>query len=206
MNQTTRKQLSRSGSLVFIVYICILIYFVFFSDHYGRATGFTEFRYNLTLFAEINRYLNNTEYFTWENLLTNLAGNILIFAPMGILIPIMRKKRTGVFTVTFSSFLLSLFIETVQLVSRVGVFDVDDLFMNTIGGILGYIVFRIGMAFLRRKYRKRRQNNQKKAVKKRKSGSNQTVKQRPDQNKQTVKQQKNNSRQTTRQKAAQRKR
>lgn len=152
LKKNTRKQFSRAGVLVFIIYISILIYFVFFSDHYGRTTGFQDFRYNLTLFAEIKRYINHRDYFTWENLLTNLVGNILVFAPMGILIPIMRKKKTGFFTVLASSFFLSLFIETVQLVFRVGVFDVDDLLMNTIGGGLGYVLFLLGKLHFCRKY------------------------------------------------------
>lgn len=158
MNSITRRRLSGAGALVLIVYISLILYFVFFSDHYGRATGFTEFHYNLTPFAEIHRYLTFKEFFTWENLITNLAGNILIFVPLGILIPIIRKKKTGIFLVTFLTFSFSLFIEGVQLFTKVGVFDVDDLIMNTVGGILGYLIFWIGKVYYRhsysRKYRK----------------------------------------------------
>ena len=38
---------------------------------------------------------------------------------------------------------MSLFIESVQLLTRVGSFDVDDLILNTLGGILGYVLFYI---------------------------------------------------------------
>ncbi len=149
MKITTRKRLSGASTLVFIIYISLVIYFVFFSDHYGRVTGFTEFRYNLTPFAEIQRYLNYKESFTAENLLTNLAGNILVFAPMGILVPIMRRKKTGFFSILFLSLGFSLFIETVQLFTKVGVFDVDDLIMNTVGGAIGYLIFSIGKLWYR---------------------------------------------------------
>lgn len=150
MKKSTRKQLSLVSLIVLIVYICILIYFVFFSDHYGRVTGFTDYRYNLKPFAEINRYLTYNHYFTWENLLTNLAGNILVFAPIGFLVPIIKKQGVNLFTIFRISFLLSLFIETVQLVFRIGVFDVDDLIMNTVGGVLGFIGFKV----VQRLYRK----------------------------------------------------
>ena len=40
------------------------------------------------------------------------------------------------------SFELSLLVELLQLVFKVGSFDVDDLFLNTIGGLLGYLVYR----------------------------------------------------------------
>lgn len=36
-------------------------------------------------------------------------------------------------------FLFSLCIETLQLITKVGVFDVDDLMMNTVGGLIGWI-------------------------------------------------------------------
>lgn len=39
--------------------------------------------------------------------------------------------------------LFSLCIETLQLVTKVGVFDVDDLMMNTFGGLLGWISYCI---------------------------------------------------------------
>ena len=42
-------------------------------------------------------------------------------------------------TVFLLSFLFTLGIETVQLVFKVGSFDVDDMFLNTIGGIAGYL-------------------------------------------------------------------
>ena len=153
MEIITRKRLSGASTLVFIVYISLVLYFVFFSDHYGRVTGFTEFRYNLTPFAEINRYLTYKESFTFENLITNLAGNILVFAPLGILVPVMRRKKTGFFYVFFLTLFFSLFIETVQLFTKVGVFDVDDLIMNTVGGVVGYIIFCIVRAYYRHRYR-----------------------------------------------------
>lgn len=150
MKKRTRKQLSYVSLIVLIGYIGLLTYFVFFSDHYGRVTGFTDYRYNLTPFAEIKRYLTNHHYFTWENLLTNLAGNVLVFAPIGFLVPIIRKKGTNLFSVFRISLYLTLFIETVQLIFRIGVFDVDDIIMNTLGGVIGYLCFIV----VQRGYRK----------------------------------------------------
>lgn len=164
MKKITRKHLSLMSLIVFIIYICVLIYFVFFSDRYGRVEGFSEYRYNLTLFMEIHRYLEYTDYFTWENLITNLAGNILVFSPMGILVPIFMKRRVGFLYITGASFLLSFFIETVQLVFKIGVFDVDDLLMNTVGGMIGYIVYGI----IRLIYHQLFRRGLKKEIKKRK--------------------------------------
>ena len=38
---------------------------------------------------------------------------------------------------------LSLAFETTQLLTGLGVFDVDDIILNTSGGALGYIIYAI---------------------------------------------------------------
>lgn len=61
-------------------------------------------------------------------------------------------RKTGVLPyVTLISFEFSLLIECIQLVSKVGSFDVDDMFLNTLGGSLGYLCFWVA-----RKWKKRR--------------------------------------------------
>jgi glycopeptide antibiotics resistance protein len=48
--------------------------------------------------------------------------------------------------VTIVSFSFSLLIETGQLLMEVGAFDVDDLILNTLGGLIG---FRVLIIFFR---------------------------------------------------------
>lgn len=93
---------------------------------------------------------------------TNLFGNVIIFMPFGFFMPMASKYRSFLAT-TFSSFGLSLCVETFQLVTKVGSFDVDDLLLNTIGGVAGYLVFVI-CAAIRRKH-----DNKKKRKKYRRS-------------------------------------
>lgn len=77
----------------------------------------------------------NINYF-----LINFLGNILIFMPLGFLLPFIWKKKF-IFT-SFIGFSISAFIEFVQLFIARGS-DVDDLMLNTLGTILGYMVFRL---------------------------------------------------------------
>ena len=70
----------------------------------------------------------------------NLAGNILIFVPYGFFISMASRSR-GFFKTLFFSMGLSLCVEITQLFSRVGSFDVDDILLNTVGGVVGYIIF-----------------------------------------------------------------
>ncbi|MEI3265755.1 MAG: VanZ family protein [Frisingicoccus sp.] len=57
------------------------------------------------------------------------------------MVPIVRRKNRNFFRVVGMTFLLSLFIECIQLIFRVGSFDVDDLILNTLGGLIGYVIF-----------------------------------------------------------------
>lgn len=43
----------------------------------------------------------------------------------------------------FSALLFTLSIEVLQLLLKVGTFDIDDIFLNTVGGFIGFILFKI---------------------------------------------------------------
>lgn len=108
-----------------------------------------EYRYNFVLFKEIKRFWEYRDQLGSYAMFTNLFGNVLIFVPFGFFMPMASRYRSF-FSTLFYSFGLSLGVETFQLITKVGSFDVDDLFLNTIGGIFGYITFII-CAAVRRK-------------------------------------------------------
>ncbi|RJX39947.1 VanZ family protein [Paenibacillus pinisoli] len=94
---------------------------------------------NLVLFQEISRSLQSFS----SHDRYNLIGNVAIFMPLGILLGMMfaRNKLAGM-KVLLCAFLLSLCLETAQLLFMIGQFDVDDLLLNTIGGMLGFAAYR----------------------------------------------------------------
>ena len=70
----------------------------------------------------------------------NLAGNVLIFAPLGILPPLLWKRWRHLWAVVPLSAGVSCLIEFLQLFLGRSV-DVDDVILNTLGGLLGYLLF-----------------------------------------------------------------
>ncbi len=72
----------------------------------------------------------------------NFLGNIVAFVPMGLLPPFVFERRVRLWHVLVFSLGLSLFIEGGQLYSGRRVPDVDDLILNTVGGVLGYLLSR----------------------------------------------------------------
>ncbi len=121
----------------FWIYFVVLVYFLLLSER----KEYTYYRYNLVLFQEIQRFLNGAKYFSTKEILLNLLGNVIGFVPLGFLLPIIRRKKTFSFLCVIFVFLFSLAIEVLQLVFRIGVFDVDDLLLNTLGGLIGYLIY-----------------------------------------------------------------
>ena len=138
MNSKSRKRIRILGKILFVLYIIFIIYFLIFSDWYGRTGEMQEYHYNLVLFKEIKRFWEYRDQVGMFAMFTNLFGNVIIFMPFGFFMPMASKYRS-LFSTVFYSFGLSLCVETFQLVTKVGSFDVDDMFLNTLGGIAGYI-------------------------------------------------------------------
>jgi glycopeptide antibiotics resistance protein len=76
-------------------------------------------------------------------MMVNVVGNVVAFMPLGLLWALLREGRTSARRVTLLSAGVSLLIETLQFVSQRRVADVDDVFLNTIGGVLGYVLYRV---------------------------------------------------------------
>lgn len=133
----------------------LLAYYLFFSEEYGRTVPYSEYQYNLVPFREIQRYIAYRDRIGFEYFMVNVVGNVLAFVPFGFLVPVLyreqRKKGAthighyfrSFFFVSFLGFAFSLCIESIQLVTKVGCFDVDDLIMNTSGVMIGYAVYVI---------------------------------------------------------------
>ena len=152
--------------IVFIVAICLLRFF-YLQNHREKFCFHKEFWYlisiiymwllfeiltmtelnsatgmNLVPFSEILRYEFGTTLFNY-----NVIGNILIFIPFGYLIgSYVNPKKC--FAVLITTLLTSVTIEFIQL--RIGrSFDIDDIILNVLGGILGYLLY-IGMSAINR--------------------------------------------------------
>lgn len=122
--------------LLFITYILFLFELVTSRDVYMNGT-------NLVPFREMFRYPVGSENFNRQ-----VIGNILLFIPFGFFATYYTKIKK-ISSISFMSLLVSLTIEVVQkYIGRS--FDVDDIILNIVGGILGFLVY-IGLDAIRKK-------------------------------------------------------
>ena len=142
MQGRTKRRIQFWGRLLFVIYLLMLGYFLFFAEEYGRRNwSEADYRYNLELFREIGRFWTYREQLGFWPAFLNIGGNIIGFLPFGLLLPVMHRNLRKSLPVILLGFSLSLLVESLQLVLKVGSFDVDDLLLNTVGASAGYFLY-----------------------------------------------------------------
>lgn len=148
--------------LIFIFYI--LFVFSLTLLPYTKQITYS-IQYNIIPFKSISNYLNHIKNFgiiNWQyiksdhmNLISilyygvtvsfmNILGNILLFIPLGFILPIIKNKRMKIKYILILSLIISTFIEVTQflfLTSRRA--DIDDIILNVLGGLLGFMLYKL---------------------------------------------------------------
>lgn len=97
---------------------------------------------NLEPFRVLTETYNAIKYLDlWQPFLINFVGNIVMFIPIGFLLPLLWKKFDRAWRTVGIGFLLSLIIEILQL-PQMRSSDVDDLWLNTLGACFGYVLYK----------------------------------------------------------------
>ena len=138
---------------------CAVVFAILFLRSVGGHYDFSSYPYwnrivdktNLIPFATLREqldYVANSVY-NRRVALRNLTANLLLFVPMGLLLPLLFEKFRRFLSCIKLWFVMILAIETAQLFSLQGSFDVDDVILNTLGFIAGYCVYLILKLFIR---------------------------------------------------------
>ncbi len=138
----------------FILYIIMLLNLTLFDQYFGR-TGiamisnnaeqfkeYLELNFNIIPFATINNYIlalkNNN--LTNSTFIYNIFGNILAFAPLAFFLPRLFKSMDKWYKFFILTSIFIIFIETMQMITMSGSFDIDDYILNILGAIILYII------------------------------------------------------------------
>lgn len=114
-------------SLMFIIYILLLYYLLLSTEKAASGVNFIPFK-------EMTRYSIGSKGFFY-----NVIGNIVLFMPFGYFVSdYLKAKQTH--QILLVSIIISLTAELIQF--KIGrAFDVDDIILNVIGAILGFMVY-----------------------------------------------------------------
>ena len=133
-------RLRRVAAVLLVAYLALLLYLtIFISFSFGPGK-----KLNLRPFEMMVQDIRTGG----AGLIINFFGNIAVFAPLGVLLPVVFGRRWGLLRVTLAGMFLSLGIETTQWLCGFRVADIDDVILNTLGASIGYGVFAIGRKLL----------------------------------------------------------
>lgn len=127
------REVNKGMLALFLTYLLALLYITLFSRWGVHNTSV-----KTELFADLRESLHH------------LGLNIALFLPFGGLLPAvdMKRRQTAVLTI-LTGMMLSTFIETVQMILQIGECDIKDIVGNTLGTVIGYLVY----CLITRRYR-----------------------------------------------------
>lgn len=126
---------------IFLIYMIVVIG----ATIGDRVSGYESV--NLHLFSSYKDAYNNFSLGEWRNIILN----ILMFVPIGFMIPLLFKKCECWYITYLVGFGTTLFIEMLQLISKRGIFEIDDIINNTLGCAIGYGIIMIFILLFKRK-------------------------------------------------------
>lgn len=117
-------------------YTLFLLYLMFFG--FGRSQYDINIVRLIPMFSTVG-FVKQT--ILWKTIIINIFGNILIFVPFGFLGIVFPKLNQ--FWSLILDFLFAIIIwESFQYFTRLGVFDIDDVILNTVGVAIGFWIYR----------------------------------------------------------------
>jgi glycopeptide antibiotics resistance protein len=134
------KKLYRSvAAFIFISYSLFMGYLLFFGFSRGHRS---ERMMNLIPLKTISTYIYGFRHFNLDTWVINLFGNVAAFVPFGFLAPLIFPHIRSYWQIILWFFVVLLAVETSQWVFNVGSFDVDDIILNIIGGMIGFAMLQ----------------------------------------------------------------
>ena len=118
-------------------YTLFVLYLMFFG--FGRSQYDINIVRLIPMFSTVG-FVKQT--ILWKTIIINIFGNILIFVPFGFLGIVFPKLNQ--FWILILDFLFAIIIlESFQYFTRLGVFDIDDVILNTVGVAIGFWIYQL---------------------------------------------------------------
>ena len=123
-----KRQKKIGVGILFIIYMEVLLQTAFFSREAGSRKGI-----DLTILSTWGKTAQEHAYF---------IENIMMFVPLGILLPMLFKKIRKLQYCALTGFSCSCTIEVSQLITQRGFCQLDDVITNTMGAVVGWMIWR----------------------------------------------------------------
>lgn len=136
-----KKTVSILFYVMAVFYVLLMLELFFRFELIGSRDGQMGGSYNLLPFHSISGYLFNSADVSRTVVIDNLLGNIVIFIPYGIYLQVLKKDKRFRISLLFV-ICTSVLIECIQFAFRLGMADIDDVILNSVGGIVGILAYK----------------------------------------------------------------
>lgn len=130
MKKNTQRNLTR---ILFTIYLFILIWILLFKMSFSMEELYRSRSINLIPFG-------GTAIVNGKIHLAEIINNILVFVPVGVY-ACMLKSDWSIIKKVSVAFTISFVVEVLQFIFAIGATDITDLIGNTLGGIIGIVIF-----------------------------------------------------------------
>lgn len=135
--------------MLFGIYCVLMLWLLF--DRPGYIDGipyWEQLRPNLNLipFRTLRLFsglLDDHRPHLVRSAVVNLAGNVVMFIPLGLFLPLIFFRLRKLWKTLLSVALIISAVEIAQLFTLVGSCDVDDLILNLLGAAAGYGFYKL---------------------------------------------------------------
>lgn len=146
------KGFHRRTNFIHMIWVFIFLYYVYLVL---ETTGIgTIWEIGLYPYMKLQEEINLIPF--RDGISLSMILNVVMFMPLGFLLPLLWKEYQSLVRTAIIGFCFSCGIEFCQLFNR-RVSDVDDLLMNTLGAILGWLIWIVFSHITHLKYGRRNQ-------------------------------------------------
>ncbi|MGM0854053.1 MAG: VanZ family protein [Bacillota bacterium] len=133
--------------ILFLFYLFVLMVVSFvglgFGMNHSRTINYEGVYNNFVPLKTLVGYVFNIDHYNFDTWFYNTFGIVILFMPLGFLLPKVFSNLNTLKNVLYFSLVLSMCIEVFQFLTKLGVLDVDDVILNLVGATLGYLIFKI---------------------------------------------------------------
>ena len=120
------------AAILLSLYIVVLLYFTVV----GRYSH-EEYEYKINFFTSYRWFFEHNG----EQVLRQLLINLVMLMPVGFILPVVINAKHKYLITMALSLLLTVFIETMQLITKCGSFEIDDIINNFVGAVIGMLIY-----------------------------------------------------------------
>ena len=147
MSRPTRKEKKRQYYAIILTTLFIWFVFVLFLTVLGRMP-FEGQHFQPEVFWSYRSVQFKEAWFVRQ-----ILGNVAMYIPFGLIFPFLFKDKLDgwkVFIITLlAGIVISFCTESIQYIFKIGLFEFDDIIHNALGTVIGFLLSRIAVGFIK---------------------------------------------------------